>query len=115
VANLPGICKSLGFNGNTVEKCSFSDVWHAVYIWHSSGNKIINNTVAALTTSHCAAISSYDGYNNTQINLGNLSTNNLVANNSLTNKGIALGAWDRQPGPATQVQKSAAMQRPRSA
>ncbi|MFC2023048.1 hypothetical protein ACFLTL_02735, partial [Chloroflexota bacterium] len=81
-------------NGAMVEDCVFSDVWHAVYIWHSSGNVITNNTVDALTTDHWAAISTYDGYNDAQIALGNLSTNNLICHNNLANKGIFLGAWD---------------------
>jgi parallel beta-helix repeat protein len=88
-----GDSSHLGSNSNTVENCVFSDVWHAVYIWHSSGNRIVNNTVAALNTNHWAAISTYDGYNDAQINLGYPSENNLIANNTLTNKGIALGAW----------------------
>ena len=40
--------ETLGFDNNTVKNCTFSDVWHAVYIWHSSGNQITDNTVAAL-------------------------------------------------------------------
>jgi parallel beta-helix repeat protein len=80
-------------NDNTVQNCVFGDVWHAVYIWHSSGNTIVNNTVAALNTDHWAAISTYDGYDDTQIGLGNPSENNLIAHNTIANKGIALGAW----------------------
>jgi len=92
-AGYGGAGETLGYNGNTVENCAFSDVWHAVYIWHSSGNSILNNTVATLNTNHWAAISTYDGYNDAQINLGNLSENNLIAHNTIANKGIALGAW----------------------
>jgi parallel beta-helix repeat protein len=88
-----GCSQFLGSNNNTVENCAFSDVWHAVYIWHSSGNRIVNNTVAVLNTNHWAAISTYDGYNDAQIGLGNLSENNFIAHNTLDNKGIALGAW----------------------
>ena len=85
----------LGYaNSATVQNNVFSDVWHAVYIWHSSGNQIVNNTVDALTTDHWAAISTYDGYDDVQINFGNLSENNLIAHNTLANKGIALGAWE---------------------
>ncbi len=84
---------NLGSDGNTVENCCFKNVWHAVYIWHSSGNRVINNTVAELTTDHWAAISAYDGYNDDQINLGHPSENNFIAGNTLSNKGIALGAW----------------------
>ena len=80
-------------NGATVQNNIFSDVWHAVYIWHSSGNEILHNTVAALNTDHWAAISTYDGYDDAGINLGNLSENNLIAFNTLANKGIAVGAW----------------------
>jgi len=81
-------------NGATVQNNTFSDVWHAVYIWHSSDNKILNNTVAALgNTGHWAAISTYDGYDSAGINLGNLSRNNLIAFNTLANKGISVGAW----------------------
>jgi parallel beta-helix repeat protein len=83
----------LGSDNNVVEKCVFSDVWHAVYIWHSSGNKIIDNNVATLTTNHWAAISTYDGYNDAQIGLGHPSENNVIVHNTLANKGIALGAW----------------------
>jgi len=84
----------LGSDGNTVENCVFKDVWHAVYIWHSQDNVIVNNTVQALgNTGHWAAISAYDGYNNTQIGYGNLSENNFIAYNTIADKGIALGAW----------------------
>jgi len=84
----------LGSDGNTVENCVFKDVWHAVYIWHSQDNVIVNNTVQTLgDTGHWAAISAYDGYNNTQIGYGNLSENNLIAYNTIADKGIALGAW----------------------
>ena len=88
-----GCSQHLGSNGNAVEDCVFSDVWHAVYIWHSSGNTIINNTVANLSTNHWAAISTYDGDTDAKIQLGYLSENNLIAHNNIANKGIALGAW----------------------
>ena len=81
-------------NGATIQNNIFSDVWHAVYIWHSSGNIIENNTVAALgSTGHWAAISTYDGDSDAKIGLGFLSENNLIANNTLADKGISLGAW----------------------
>jgi len=85
----------LGSDSNKVENCVFENVWHAVYIWHSSGNIIVDNTVKALgsVTGHWAAISTYDGYNDEQINLGHPSENNLIAHNTLADKGIALGAW----------------------
>jgi parallel beta-helix repeat protein len=90
----PGDPYSLGADNNTVKNCVFSDVWQAVYIWHSSGNQIFDNTVAALGgTGHWAGISIYDGYNDAQIGLGHLSENNLIAHNTLADKGIALGAW----------------------
>ena len=90
-----GYTDYLGFaNDATVQNNVFSDVWHAVYIWHSSGNKILNNTVYSLNTDHWAAISTYDGYNDAQIGLGFLSENNLITHNTLEGKGIALGAWD---------------------
>jgi parallel beta-helix repeat protein len=89
-----GDSQFLGSDGNTVQNCVFEDVWHAVYIWHSSDNMIVNNTVNTLVdTGHWAAISIYDGYNDAQIGLGHLSENNLIAHNTLANKGIALGAW----------------------
>ena len=85
---------NLGADGNTVVNCYFSDVWQAVYIWHSSGNLIQDNYVAALGyTDHWAAISVYDGYSNDQINLGYLSQNNQFIHNILENRGIAVGAW----------------------
>jgi parallel beta-helix repeat protein len=85
----------LGADGNTVQNCVFQDVWHAVYIWHSSGNMIVNNTVKTLGagTGHWAAISIYDGYNDAQINLGYASKYNKIVNNSITDKGIFVGAW----------------------
>lgn len=92
-AGYGGAGETLGFNNNTVENCVFEDVWHAVYIWHSSGNRIVHNTIKSLNTNHWAAISTYDGYNDAQIGLGNLSENNFIAYNTLANKGIALGAW----------------------
>jgi len=88
-----GCSQYLGAHENTVEDCVFSDVWHAVYIWHSSGNTIVNNNVASLSTNHWAAISVYDGDTDAKIALGYLSENNLIAHNILANKGIALGAW----------------------
>jgi len=81
-------------NGAIVKGNVFRDVWQAVYIWHSRDNAIMNNTVEALgETGQWAAITSYDGPNNTQIGYGNLSENNLVAHNTLADKGISLGAW----------------------
>lgn len=85
----------LGSDGNTVMSCVFKDVWHAIYIWHSSGNKIINNTVEALpNTGHWAAIEIYDGYNEAQIDLGYTSKHNKIINNTIADKGIFVGAWD---------------------
>ena len=85
----------LGSDGNTVENCVFKDVWHAVYTWHSSDNMIVNNTVKPLGsgTEHWAAISIYDGYNDAQINLGYTSKHNKIINNTIADKGIAVGAW----------------------
>jgi len=85
----------LGSDENTVSKCVFQDVWHAVYIWHSSDNMIVNNYVAPLgnATGHWAAISIYDGYNDDQINLGYTSMYNRIINNTVSDKGIAVGAW----------------------
>lgn len=85
----------LGSDGNTVQKCVFEDVWHAVYIWHSSNNQIKNNTVRALGdgTEHWAAISIYDGYNDAQISLGYTSQGNQIINNTIADKGISVGAW----------------------
>ncbi len=85
----------LGSDGNTVRKCVFKDSWHAVYIWHSSSNRIINNTVELLgsVTKHWAAIEIYDGYNDAQINLGNTSKYNEIINNTIADKGIFVGAW----------------------
>jgi parallel beta-helix repeat protein len=81
-------------NGATVRNNVFFNVWHAVYIWHSSGNTIVNNVVNALSnTQHWAAISVYDGYSNAQIGLGNLSQNNTFVYNTIADKGIAVGAW----------------------
>ena len=90
----PGDPNSLGAGNNVVKNNVFSDVWHAVYIWHSSGNQILNNTVAALgNTGHWAGISIYDGYNTAQINLGFLSKDNVIQGNTLADKGISVGAW----------------------
>jgi parallel beta-helix repeat protein len=85
----------LGSDGNTVQNCVFKDVWHAVYIWHSSGNMIVSNTVKMLGagTEHWAAISIYDGYSDAQINLGYTSKYNRIINNTIADKGIAVGAW----------------------
>ena len=90
----PGNPNSLGADNNVVRNNVFSDVWHAVYIWHSSGNQILNNTVAALgNTGHWAGISIYDGYSNEQIALRHLSENNVIQDNTLADKGISVGAW----------------------
>jgi len=85
----------LGSDGNSVKKCIFKDVWHAVYIWHSSSNNIINNKVEPLGsgTGHWAAIEIYDGYNANQINLGYTSKYNKIINNTVADKGIYIGAW----------------------
>lgn len=84
----------LGSDNNTVVNCVFEDVWHAVFIWHSSGNMIVNNTVKELAGSgHWAAISIYDGYNDAQINLGYTSQYNKIINNFIADKGISVGAW----------------------
>ena len=85
----------LGSDGNTVRKCVFENVWHAVYIWHSSGNMIVNNTVKELgiVTKHWAAISIYDGYKDEQINLGYTSKCNKIINNTIADKGISVGAY----------------------
>ena len=85
----------LGSDGNTVMNCVFEEVWHAIYIWHSSGNKIINNTVKVLgvVTGHWVAIEIYDGYNDAQINIGNTSKYNKIINNTIADKGIFVGAW----------------------
>ena len=72
----------------------FSNVWQAVYIWHSSGNTIEDNTIEALgNTGHWAGISIYDGYISDQINLGFPSKNNVIQRNTLVDKGISVGAW----------------------
>jgi parallel beta-helix repeat protein len=85
---------NLGAGDNTITKCVFKDCWHAVYLWHSSDNSILNNTVEALgNTGHWAGISLYDGYNDAQINLGYTSQYNKIINNTLADKGIAIGAW----------------------
>ena len=96
-----GDATNLGCHDNTVEDCRFSDVWHAVYIWHSSDNRILHNHVAPLDTDHWAAISTYDGYDDAGISLGSLSEGNVIAHNVLENKGIALGAWALTRGRAT--------------
>ena len=82
-------------DGATVRNNVFSDVWHAVYIWHSSDNMIVNNTIKPLGsgTGHWAAISIYDGYNDDQINLGYTSKYNRIINNTIADKGISVGAW----------------------
>jgi parallel beta-helix repeat protein len=90
-----GDSQFLGSDGNTVRNCVFEDVWHAVYIWHSSDNMIVNNTVEALGTGtgHWAAIEIYDGYNDAQISLGYTSKGNHIINNAIADKGIFVGAW----------------------
>jgi len=67
-----------------------------VYIWHSSENMIVNNYVAPLGagTNHWAAISIYDGYNDTQISYGHTSMYNRIVNNTVSDKGIAVGSWE---------------------
>lgn len=81
-------------NGATVKSNVFSDVWHAVYIWHSSDNTIIGNAVETLgNTGHWAAVSTYDGWDDTSVTLQPQSENNLIAHNTIADKGISLGAW----------------------
>jgi len=86
----------LGSDGNMVMNCVFKDSHHAVYIWHSSDNLIVNNTVEAFGSGsgHWAAISIYDGYNADQINLGYTSKYNKIIKNDIADKGIYVGAWD---------------------
>ncbi|MGQ9734137.1 MAG: hypothetical protein ACUVQU_03695, partial [Candidatus Bipolaricaulia bacterium] len=83
-------------NGAMVRNNVFSDVWHAVYIWHSNHNTITNNVVEALgsITEHWAAIESYDGYNDEQIAYGNPSNYNTISYNTIADKGIFIGAWE---------------------
>jgi hypothetical protein len=92
-----GLCagdvNNLGAASNTVRNCYFSDVWHAVFIWHSSGNKVYDNEVASLSTNHWAAISVNDGDTDAKIQAGYLSTDNLIYANTIANKGISIGAW----------------------
>jgi len=81
-------------NGATVKNNVFKDVWHGVYIWHSRDNTIVNNTIEALgNTTHWAAISTYDGWDESSVALQPQSENNLIAHNQIADKGIALGAW----------------------
>jgi parallel beta-helix repeat protein len=81
-------------NGATVKDNVFKDVWHGVYIWHSKDNTIVNNTIEALgNTTHWAAISTYDGWDESSVALQPQSENNLIAHNQIADKGIALGAW----------------------
>jgi parallel beta-helix repeat protein len=81
-------------NGATVKSNVFSDVWHAVYIWHSSDNTIVDNAVEALgNTGHWAAVSTYDGWDDTSVTLQPQSENNLIAHNTIADKGVSLGAW----------------------
>ena len=84
----------LGSDNNIVQNCVFKDSWHAVYIWHSSGNTIVNNHVEPLgDTGHWAAIVIYDGYKDAQINLGYTSKHSKINNNYIADKGIFVGAW----------------------
>ena len=85
----------LGSDGNKVQECVFEDVWHAVVVWHSSGNTIAKNVVKPLgLTHHWAAISIYDGYSADQIKLGHPSQYNKILNNTVANRGIFIGAFD---------------------
>jgi hypothetical protein len=56
---------------------------------------IVNNYVAPLgaVTGHWAAIEIYDGYNYDQIDLGYTSMFNKIINNTVSDKGIFVGAW----------------------
>ncbi len=94
-AGYGGNGEALGSGNNTVEDCVFQEAWHAVYIWHSSGNWIVHNTVKALSdnTDHLAGISVCDGYDDAQIALDFPSEGNVIANNILANKGIAVGDY----------------------
>lgn len=94
-SNGAGYTNFLGHaNGGTVQNNIFSNVWHGVYIWHSKDNVIRNNTIAALgNTGHWAAISSYDGWDDTSSALQPQSINNSFADNNIADKGISLGAW----------------------
>jgi parallel beta-helix repeat protein len=86
-------------NGNTVKNSVFENVWHAVYIWHSSGNKVLDNTVKALgsVTTHWAAISIYDGGVDVTSDPLKTSRNNEISRNILADKGISVGAWAPTP------------------
>ena len=82
-------------NNATVKNNVFQDVWHAVYIWHSSYNKIASNSVQPLTDpdQHWAAISIFDGVNDAEISYGPTSQYNQITNNVIADKGIFVGAW----------------------
>jgi hypothetical protein len=84
---------NFGSDENTVMKCVFENVWHAVLIWHSSDNMVVNNYVAPLgSTGHFAAMAIYDGYTDDQINLGHTSMFNKIVNNTISDKAIFVGA-----------------------
>lgn len=81
--------------GNIVRNNVFEDVWHGVYIWRSSYNRILNNTVKALGdgTQHWAGISIYDGSEDVTADTLKQSRHNQINGNHLADKGIAVGSW----------------------
>lgn len=82
-------------NGNIVRNNVFEHVWHGVYIWRSSYNQILSNTVKALTdsTQHWAGMSVYDGGVDVTGDTLKQSRYNQFKGNRLFDKGIAIGAW----------------------
>ena len=58
---------------NTVERCVFKDVRNAVYIWHSTGNNVVNNRFD--TASDGGEIATYGEYDERVIAGENLAEN----------------------------------------
>jgi (2Fe-2S) ferredoxin len=101
-----GDADNLGSDENTVVKCVFENVWHAVLIWHSSNNMVVNNYVAPLgITDSPWGIEIYDGADDADINLGYTGKDNKIVNNTLSDKGIFVGAWGN-PGPTVWADNS---------
>lgn len=90
----PGQTFEVGtYNNNTIKNNILTDVWAGVYLWHSSDNTILNNTITQGACHAGSSIRIFDGNDNTQLALALSSSDNTIEGNNLTDNGIMIGPW----------------------
>lgn len=93
----PGDLSNLGVEGVTISNNIFYDCWCGIYIWKSSNNILIGNTIHDM---EYRGIQIYDGSTNAQILQGFPSQNNQIIDNEIYDAlgGISIGAYNPPPG-----------------